>query len=411
MLALWVYRPSDAKKAWERQRQVMHEVETLADPRAADALLAFAVRKVHPHFRFRAAAALASLGDVRAVPHLAWRLRQDPMTLYSEEHDWERALKRDDNERVVAARLIADVAHVNPDQKSDLREQAENALLFWLQEFPSPHANAMRALAELESEEGKKLIRAWANPNAPLPVQGQQPPMPEEFVIAQSALRYIGRFRDEPSYPVLLQALRARPGHLNLTMDGLMASGLAIMGMSVRAIGVGASQGLAEWGDPRAADALLRYIDEPKENEQSRVTACAALAWVAGDQAGPLIVRQLSRYRGGSKWDQFRRQCLLDGLAERSFGVEASVLLPLLTGKAPDEERVAVARALGRADFGSDLENALLERAENGATAVDATLALMLAGKTGAVERALARLSESHRQLLQDRWFKSFGYW
>ena len=48
-----------------------------------------------------------------------------------------------------------------------------------------------------------------------------------------------------------------------------MAGGLAILGMSLRAIGVGAAHGFAEWGDHKAFKPLLAYIEEPKEPCQS----------------------------------------------------------------------------------------------------------------------------------------------
>ena len=45
---------------------------------------------------------------------------------------------------------------------------------------------------------------------------------------------------------------------------------------------IGATQLLVlEWGDPKAFEPLLTYIEEPRENEQSRMAACEALAWVA----------------------------------------------------------------------------------------------------------------------------------
>src|SRR5690606_21078515 len=122
------------------------------------------------------------------------------------------------------------------------------------------------------------------NPKKPLPLEGQQPPMPEEWVVAQSALRYVGQMKDKPSWPVLVSALGKRPDKVDATMQSLMSGGLAILGMSLRAIGVGAAHGLSEWGDNRAFQPLLAYIEDPKNNEQSRMEACAALAWVAKDE-------------------------------------------------------------------------------------------------------------------------------
>ena len=97
-------------------------------------------------------------------------------------------LKRDDNERVEGARMIADFAQLHPEKVEEIRQQAEDALIFWIYELPSPHANGLRALAASGSKKDITAFRKWSNPDAPLPKEGQQPPMPEEWVIAQSAL-------------------------------------------------------------------------------------------------------------------------------------------------------------------------------------------------------------------------------
>ena len=76
--------------------------------------------------------------------------------------------------------------------------------------------------------------------------------MPEEWIIAQSAQRYIGALRDPSSFEPLIANLKARPAQIDVTMDALWTGATAILGMSLRTIGVGAAQGLSEWGDPRA---------------------------------------------------------------------------------------------------------------------------------------------------------------
>src|SRR5687767_15510394 len=93
-------------------------------------------------------------------------------------------------------------------------------------------------------------------------------PMPEEWVIAQSAMRYVGWIKDQRSYSVLEKALTARPKELDVTMDGLMVGGVAILGMTLRAIGVGAADGMSEWRDHKSFKPLFDYINEPKNNEQ-----------------------------------------------------------------------------------------------------------------------------------------------
>ena len=70
--------------------------------------------KPHIHWETEAALRLAEMGDLRAVPYLASRLRLDPLKVYSDTNDYERMQKRDDNARVVAARMLADLAMIAP---------------------------------------------------------------------------------------------------------------------------------------------------------------------------------------------------------------------------------------------------------------------------------------------------------
>ena len=60
------------------------------------------------------------------------------------------------------------------------------------------------------------------------------------------------------------------------TQEGLMQGGLAILGMTLRAISYGASQGFSEWGDNRAFQPLLDFAEDTREHEEARTAACAA---------------------------------------------------------------------------------------------------------------------------------------
>jgi HEAT repeat protein len=147
----------DRNLGWFQTQQIFDMIEGsialnmigLNDPRGGDSLATFIEKKPHIHWQTRAAFALAKVGDLRGVPTLAKRLRMDPLKIYSDDTDFEMALKRDDNERVVASRMIADLAQMYPDKAEQLREQAEDALIFWIHELPSPHANGLRALSAM----------------------------------------------------------------------------------------------------------------------------------------------------------------------------------------------------------------------------------------------------------------------
>lgn len=370
--------PSDAARSFAFQKRVFDLVRDLNDPGAANALADFLAQKQHPYFETRAAMALAALGDLRAVPFLARRLRLDPLKVYSDV-DWEMSLKRDDGERVVSARLLADLAWLHPEARASMLEQSEDALWFWLNEMPSPHANGLRALAQLKSTKYLKKLRAWSNPRIALPKEGQQPPMPEEWVIAQIALRYVGKLQDTESFPVLLKMLQRRPQGRDVTMDGLMSGGVAILGMSLRAIGVGAADGLAEWRDPRGFQPLLTYIDDALNNEQSRVAAGTALGWVGTD----VDLQQLAQraVAGGTSTSAvFQRICYLEGLGMRPVAGVPALLLPLLTTKEPVEIREAAARAIGRNRLDAATEAKLLALLNSPDIKTQAALALVLGG-------------------------------
>lgn len=410
----------DEKLAWYQSRQVFELINDtknglgLNDPNGGDALHKFIESRPHIHYQWRAAVALAAIGDLRAVPTLAKRLRMDPLKIYSDQHDWEMELKRDDNERVVAARMIADLALLHPDKRQLIAEQAEDAVIFWIHELPSPHANGLRALAAMESKKDLNALRSWADPSVPLPKEGQQPPMPEEFVIAQSALRYLGWSKDPRAWKILEKQLARRPQEFDVTMEGLMQGGLAILGMSIRALGVGAAEGMSQWRDHRGFKPLLDHVTEVKNNEQSRLAACAALAWVAEDKDFLEIAKKIQEYGGAEKSDQVRRACLLETLIQRPVPGTAPALLSLFTPESALETRHQVARAIAKGGFGKDVEDKLFEMLGNEVLMNDAALALILGGSADVAARTVAQYANKPKAALDelsDLWYRSFGYW
>ncbi|MDX2055902.1 MAG: HEAT repeat domain-containing protein [Polyangiaceae bacterium] len=405
---------TDEKIGWYHHKEVFEIIDALSDMRGGDALYGFLESKPHIHWQTRAAMALAAIGDLRAAPTLAKRLRMDPLKIYSDEYDWEQLLKRDDNERVVAARMLADLAIMHPDKAQQLREQAEEAVIFWLHELPSPHANGLRALAAMGSTKDIEALRKWSNPNLPLPKEGQQPPMPEEWVVAQSALRYVGWLKDEQSWGVLEKALTARPAEQDVTMDGLMQGGLAILGMTLRAIGVGAAQGMSQWQDPKGFKPLMDYIEDPKNNEQSRMEACAALAWVATKDDVMKVAEKIAKYSGELKSDQFRRACFLETLIQRPVPGTAGALISLMTESSAIETRHQVARAIAKGGFDAEVEAKLFEMLKNEALMNDAALALILGGNADTAARTVATFADKSQAAIRDLadlWYRSFGYW
>jgi len=411
----------DEKLAWYQTKQIFDMIhdhrnggQGLNDPRGAESLYKYIQTKPHVHYLWRAAVALAAIGDVRAVPTLATRMRMDPLKIYSDQHDWEMELKRDDNERVIAARMIADMALMHPEKRKEIAAAAEDSVIFWIHELPSPHANGLRALAAMESTKDVQALRKWANPDVPLPKEGQQPPMPEEFVVAQSALRYAGWIKDKPTWNAMDRALRAKPPEYDVTMEGLMQGGLAILGMSLRAIGVGASDGFSEWRDHKAFKPMFEYILDVKNNEQSRMSACAGLAWVAEPEDFLEIAKKIQEFGGQEKTDQFRRACLLETLIQRPVPGTAPALISLMTEQSALETRHQVARAIAKSGFDAGIEAKLVEMLGNEALMNDAALALILGGSPDLASRTVALYANKPKAALDelgDLWYRSFGYW
>jgi HEAT repeat protein len=414
VLALDTVDPNSDKNRWYQTKQIFDMIRKLADPRGGDSLLKYIQTKPNIHWQTEAALAMAEVGDIRAVPTLALRMRMDPQKIYSDQNDWEMLLKRDSTERVVAARMIADLAVLHPDKVQQIRDEAEDAIIFWLHSLPEPHANGLRALAAMGSTKDIDEMRKWANPDKPLPKEGQQPPMPQEWVIAQSALRYVGWLKDKPSWDVMLKMLKKRPADIDVTMQSLMQGGLAILGMSLRAVGVGAADGFSEWGDERAFKPLMTYIEDEKNNEQSRMEACSAMAWVANKDDMLEVAKKIQSYSKTDPADQFRRTCLLETLITRPVPGSAPALLSLLTPDQSLETRHQVARAIGKAGLDKDIESKLFDMMKNDSLMNDAALALILGGDPATAARAVAMYADKDKaalEELEDLWYRSFGYW
>src|SRR6188768_1464880 len=305
--------PADPERAFALQELVFDLVTDLNDPGAADALATFLARPQQPRFETRAARALAALGDMRAVPFLGHRLRWDPGEIYSDARAWELPLRRDDRERVAAARLLAELAELHPWAKASIAELAEADLWYWLMANPLPHRYGMRALASLGSPEHVAQLRAWAKPDEPLPVKAQQPPLPAVWVVAESALRYLGQLRDPPSFSLLLQALERRPRDVDVSTEGIKAADVMMLAMSLRELGIGAAQGLSEWRDGQAFRPLLRYVEDPMNTEFARPSAGAALGWVGSDKELEQLATGIARAEPAVE-REYRILCIIEGL-------------------------------------------------------------------------------------------------
>ena len=400
-------------------KQIFDMLKELEDPRGGDALYQYLQSNSRgpAHWRVEAAMRMAEIGDVRAAEVLGWRMTQDPLKLYNDV-DWPE-LRRDDNERVYAARMLADLAVLHPEKRDYLLKTAEDGVLFWVDPAnkPQPHANGMRFLAMVGSRRAIPMLEKWADPKLKLPTEGAQPPFPEEWATAQSALRYVGWTKEPAGWHILEKQLHRRLKKLDVSWDSLMQGGLTILGMTLRALGVGAADGFAQWGDPRAYDQLVKYLEEPMENEQSRMEACFALSWVASDEQMATVVKKIHDNNKGDPKSNFLRQCYLETVIHRPVREATAGLVDLLSPSNPDIElRHQAARAIGMGGITPAMVPQIFEKLSDTSLKADATLALILGADADTAARAIATYNDPNSpaeaiEELKDIYNKTFGYW
>ena len=386
-------------------------LRTLEDPRAGDLLVQYINETQSPHWKTEAGLRLAEVGDLRCTPTLGWRMKQDPLALYNKDLDPE--YRQDDNERVVSARMLADLSVLYPDKRADIRKDAYEGVYEWLTKKPQPHANGLRFMAAADAKESLPKMREWANPKTPFPKEGQQE-FPPVWATAQSALRYIGWMQDGASWGTLENQLRRRPEKVDATMEALLQGGMAVMGMSLRAVGVGASHGFAQWGDPKAFPILVKYIEDKQNNEQSRIEACFSLGWVASDDQIKEVVEKVKKFDKSDPKTQLIRGCYLETLVRKPVPSATAGLLDLINGSQELEVQHQAARAVGFGGLTPQITQQLFEKLKNPATRTDAALALLVGADADTARRMMATYNDVDPAGLEELkvvYNQTFGYW
>lgn len=390
-------------------KQLFDLMRELQDPRGGDALAEYLKSEPKPHWKTEAALRMAEIGDLRAVPTLAWRMKQDPLKLYDKDKDPE--YRMDDNERVVTARMLADLAVLYPEKREEIRKEAYESVMFWLTDKPQPHANGLRFLAAADAKEALPQMRKWSDPTVPLPKEGQQQ-MPESWATAQSALRYSGWMKAD--WGLLEKQFTRRPNNTDVTMEGLQQGGLAVLGMTLRALGVGASHGMAHWGDPKAYPILVKYIEDKQNNEQARIEACFSLGWTSTDEQMKEIVGKVKQFSGNDPKTAVIRACYLESLIRRPVPSATAGLMDLMKGDVDLEVRHQAARAIGMGGLTPAITQQLFEKLKDPNVRSDATLALMLGADADTVKRAIATYDSADPAAMEElkvTYNQTFGYW
>jgi len=418
VLALKTVQKSTPESEKFQTKQIFDMIHELEDPRGGDSLYAYIQTNPPAHWKYEAAMRMAEIGDVRAAEVLGWRMQQDPLKLYNDV-DWPE-LRRDDNERVYAARMLADLAVLHPEKKDYLAKVAEPGVLYWLdpENKPQPHANGMRFEAALGSTKAIPMLEKWADPKLPLPKEGAQPPFPEDWATAQSALRYLGWTKDPGrGWQILEKQLHRRNKKLDVSWDSLMQGGLTILGMTLRAIGVGSADGFAQWGDPRGYDDMWKYAEDLMENEQARMEACFALSWLATDAQMKDIAKKIHDNTKTDKMGNFMRTCYLETVIHRPVPDATAGLIDMMSPSQPDMEvRNQVARAIGMGGITRNMVDPIFQKLSDVSLKADAALSLILGADADTASRAIATYNDPSQpaeaiEELKDIYNKTFGYW
>jgi HEAT repeat protein len=427
VLALDTVKPEPEPTNWFQLRQLFDMIHRLADPRTGDALVAW-VEKTKPfiHWETEVGIALAEIGDPRAAKYLGKRMVKDNKDIYIKEKFWQADkgghLTRTDRPRVVAARMLADLAVLRADKRADLLASAEKGVLSWCRDRPQPHANGLRFLAAARSEKGRPVIFDWAFPKEKLPAEGAQPPFPRAYETAQSALRYIGWYQDKKALGKLVkQYERKDDAKMDITQRGLEGAGLAMLGMALRAVTYGASYGLAQWGPSagkKAIEPMMTFIEDKLWHEEARQAACSSLAWVGDVETMGKVVERVSKY--GSSTDpkeQFIGGCYAQTLSRRPVSAAVPKMVELLNAKLELGVRIALGHAVGVAGLSKHpgAVKGLFDKLKDPELRNAAALALILGGNEDVAARAVATYGVGDSKMalnaLKDTYFRAFGYW
>ncbi|MBI4703769.1 MAG: hypothetical protein HY744_21885 [Deltaproteobacteria bacterium] len=424
VLALDTVDQESEQRQWFQYRQLFKLIELLADPRAGDALLAWVERvKPHQHWRTEVGLRLAEIGDARGAAYIGERMPIEAKDLYTKQKFWQADegghLLGTDRQRIIGGRMLADLAKMLSDKRPGLLAAAEEPVIKWLTARPQPHANGLRFLAIAGSAKALPLMRDWAFPPDKLPVEGQQPPFPKAFETAQSGLRYIGVMKDGQSFEKLLdQFERKKDRKMDITQKGLEGAGLAMLGMALRAVTLGASHGLAEWGDPRAEKKMMEFIEDETWNEEARLGACESLAWLASPEGFKKVVEKTREF--AAKTDpkqQFIGACYAQTLARRPDPEVVPMLVETLRPDMEIHARVSLAQAIGLSGLAKhpEAEQRLFDHVKSSVELrTAAALALVLGGSADTAARTVAKFADFEKVVLddlKDLYYLAFGYW
>jgi len=427
VLALDTVVTDKEERQWFQTKQLFELLHIIGDPRIGDALVSWVERaKPHPHWKAEAGIALAEIGDLRGAKYIAERMNVGPEEIYQKEKIWQSDkgghLLKGDEQRTVAGRMLADLTAIHPTKAAELKQLAEDAVLKWSTDRKQPSANALRFLAGVRSEKSLTDLRKWSFPDTKLPLEGAQPPIPFEFETAAGALRYMGAMRDEQSKTKLLEQFdRKKDKKMDITQEGLNGAGLAVLGMVLRGLAVGAAEGITEWGPDLAKDSvdkLIEFSEDKSWHEDARERACSAVGWIADDAGIKKVIEKFGKYSASKDAkDQVIAACFAVTLTRRPQAAALPLLVDALDSKLEVGVRNYIARAIGVTGLkGNTTEvEKLFKKLGDPELRNYAALALIMGGDADIASRAVATYGAPDSQValedLKTLYFNAYGYW
>ncbi|MGH7331086.1 MAG: HEAT repeat domain-containing protein, partial [Polyangiaceae bacterium] len=185
--------------------------------------------------------------------------------------------------------------------------------------------------------------------------------------------------------------------------------------MTIRALGVGASDGFAQWGDPKAYPILTKYIEDVTQNEQSRIEACFALSWVATDDEMKEVVTKVHTFSKTDANNSMIRKCYLETLVHRPVPNATAGLVDIIGQQDVDVEvRHQAARAIGFGGITPDMAQQLMAKLKDANARSDAALSLLIGADPDTAMRAMASYNDAPPEAMEELktiYNQSFGYW
>ena len=283
---------------------------------------------------------------------------------------------------------LAELAVLHPEAREQLRALAEEPALNLAMHYHS--ASAMRFLAAVGSAKGL----AWLRTTVSGPKSLAAPDEHSESLAG--ALRALGWAKDEPSFPALVRQLGRLPpkppGRVPNREEEGTATDAGMLAQHLSDLGFGAVQGLAEWGDPRAAGPLTRLIEQGTWFDDLDLEACEALAWCADERAMAAVVAKVRTLgaRPGPR-AQSLAACYAATLARRAPASVVPAVVDLLARPLPEIVRARVALALGHTGLDAAAEARLAPMLHVPALRPHAAVALVL----GASAEEAARTADT----------------